>query len=109
MTTFFLLMTLHPEMQQRAQDEIENVVGKGVFPTISDKKDLPYTMALMKEMLRFAPVVPLGTNFLPPLCLSDGSELSYDIGLTHVVTQDDVYEGYRIPKGSSIIANIWYS
>ena len=40
MTTFFLLMTLHPEMQQRAQGEIENVVGKGVFPTINDKKDL---------------------------------------------------------------------
>ena len=65
MTTFFLLMTLHPEIQQRAQDEIENVVGKGVFPTINNKKDLPYTMALMREMFRFAPVAPLGTNFPP--------------------------------------------
>ena len=107
MTTFFFQMTLHPEMQQRAQDEIENVVGKGVFPTINDKKNLPYTMAFMREMLRFAPVAPLGINF--PSYLSDGSELSYDIGLIHAVTEDDVYEGYHIPKGSSIIANIWYS
>ena len=108
MTTFFFLMTLHPEMQQRAQNEIENVVGKGVFPTINDKQDLPYTMALMKEMFRFAPVVPLGTNF--PSCLSVVKiSYIYRIGLIHVVTQDDVYEGYRIPNGSSIIANIWYS
>ena len=69
MTTFFLLMTLHPEIQQRAQDEIENVVGKCVFPTINDKKNLPYAMALMREMFRFAPVSPLGTNFPPMFVL----------------------------------------
>lgn len=109
MTTFFFQMTLHPEIQQRARDEIESVVGKGVFPTIDNKKDLPYTMALMKEMLRFAPVAPLGTD-CPP-CLADRLELSYiwGIGLPHRVTQDDVYEGYRIPRGSTVFANIWYS
>lgn len=62
MTTFFLMMTLHPEVQQRAQAEIDRVVGKGRLPNINDQKDLPYTMAVIKETLRWAPVLPLGTN-----------------------------------------------
>lgn len=62
MTTFFLVMTLHPEMQQRAQDEINHVVGKDRLPNINDQQNLPYIMALIKEIFRWAPPVPLGVD-----------------------------------------------
>jgi cytochrome P450 len=60
MTTFFLVMSLHPEIQRQAQAEIERVVGKDRLPTIDDRKDLPYTMALITEVLRWSPVAPMG-------------------------------------------------
>jgi cytochrome P450 len=87
MTTFFLMMTLHPQVQQRAQAEVERVVGKDRLANINDQKDLPYVVAVIKEVLRWAPAVPQG--------------------LLHRVTQDDTYQGFRIPKGTAIIANIW--
>ena len=54
------MMTLHPDVQRRAQAEIDNVVGKDRLPNIEDQKALPYTMAVIKEILRYAPVVPTG-------------------------------------------------
>lgn len=54
------MMTIHPDVQQRAQDEIDRVMGKGRLPTIEDQSALPYNMAVIKEVLRFAPAVPLG-------------------------------------------------
>jgi len=87
MTTFFLMMALHPDVQRRAQAEIDRVVGKDRLTTIKDQKALPFTMAVIKEVLRFTPVVPTG--------------------LPHRVTRDDVYQGFRIPKGATVIANIW--
>jgi len=86
-TTFFLVMTLHPQVQQRAQAEIERVVGKDRLPNLNDQKDLPYVVAVIKEVLRWAPIVPLG--------------------VAHRVTRDDTYQGFRIPKGTTMIANIW--
>jgi cytochrome P450 len=63
MVTFFLMMALHPDTQQRAQDEIDRVpVGKSHLPTIEDQEALPFTMAVMKEVLRLAPVAPMGTE-----------------------------------------------
>lgn len=32
----------------------------------------------------------------------------YKPGIRHRVIQDDVYNGYFIPKGTIVIANIWY-
>jgi cytochrome P450 len=64
MTTFFLMMTLHPDVQRRAQAEIDRVVGKDRLTTIGDQTALPYTTAVIKEVLRFAPVVPTGTKHI---------------------------------------------
>jgi hypothetical protein len=66
-TTFFLMMTLHPGAQRRAQDEIDRVIGKDRLPTVEDKKFLPYTMAIIMELLRFAPVAPLGKELFCPI------------------------------------------
>ncbi|KAJ7099725.1 cytochrome P450 [Mycena epipterygia] len=85
--SFFLLMSLHPDVQTRAQTEIEQNVGQGRLLNIDDRKALPYVTAVLKEILRWAPVAPLG--------------------LKHRVTKDDIYNGYLIPEGSTIIANIW--
>lgn len=88
MTTFFLLMTLYPHTQTRAQEEIDRVVGKSRLPNVRDKDDLPYIDALLKEVLRWAPPSPLG--------------------LPHYLIQDDTYAGFCIPKNTTVLANIWF-
>ncbi|KAF8335162.1 cytochrome P450 [Amanita rubescens] len=85
--SFILLMTLYPDVQKRAQDEIDRVVGKDRLPSIDDQDELVYVGALIKEVLRFAPVAPLG--------------------LAHRAMEEDVYMGYRIPQDATVITNIW--
>lgn len=53
-------MTLHPEVQKRAQREIDDVVGADRLPTSTDRERLPYCEAIVKEVFRWHPVVPLG-------------------------------------------------
>ena len=59
-SSFFLLMSLHPEVQRKAQEEIDRVVGHDRLPRAQDKKDLPFVDAIMKEVMRLNPVTPLG-------------------------------------------------
>jgi len=61
--SFFLMMTLHPDSQRRAQAEIDRVIGKERLPTIDDKNVLPLTTALIKEVMRCTPVTPTGLHF----------------------------------------------
>lgn len=48
---------------------------------------MPYVEAVLRETMRFHPIAPLG--------------------VPHAAVNDDVYEGYFIPKGTSILTNIW--
>ncbi|KLO09739.1 cytochrome P450 [Schizopora paradoxa] len=84
---FILAMTLFPEAQRRAQEEIDRVVGSDRLPQLSDRPQLPYCAALCKELLRWQPVSPLG--------------------LAHASKEDDEFDGYYIPAKSTIIANQW--
>jgi cytochrome P450 len=84
---FFLVMALYPEVQARAQAEIDEVVGNDRLPLLSDRSRLPYVDALTSEVLRYHSVAPTG--------------------VPHSVIEDDVYGDYLIPKGSTVIANIW--
>ncbi|KZT05805.1 cytochrome P450, partial [Laetiporus sulphureus 93-53] len=86
LTAFVLLMVLNPEAQKRAQTEIARVVGAGRLPTVDDQESLPYVGALIKEVMRWAPVAPLGDDR---------------------VTEDNVYQGCWIPKGTVAHANVW--
>nr|GAT43293.1 cytochrome P450 [Mycena chlorophos] len=86
-TSFLLLMSMYPEIQKRAQAEIDAVLGRDRLANMDDRASMPYINAMIKEVLRWAPVAPLG--------------------LRHRVIQDDIYEGYLIPKGSMIVPNIW--
>jgi len=58
--TFFLAMTLHPDFQRRAQAEIDSVTGGTRLPQYEDRQSLPFVDALVKEVLRWNPVVPGG-------------------------------------------------
>ena len=84
---FFVAMTLFPEIQKKAQKELMAVVGSNRLPEFEDEKSLPYIRALVKECLRWRSVAPLG--------------------VPHRVLEDDEYRGYRIPKGSMVISNLW--
>ena len=55
-------MTLNPEIQAKAQAEIEAVVGTDRLPTLEDRERLPYVHALFLETLRGNNVAPLGTS-----------------------------------------------
>ncbi|KAG8907531.1 hypothetical protein FRC01_007649, partial [Tulasnella sp. 417] len=85
--SFILAMTLFPSIQEKARAEIDRVVGSERFPTFNDQPDLPYLQAVVLETLRWNPVA----NF----------------GIPHASTADDFYDGYFIPKGTTIIPNAW--
>ena len=80
-------MALFPGVQAKAQAEIDAITGGERFPTFEDKEKLPYVCALIKEILRWNPVTP--------------------VGLPHLLTEDINLNGYFIPKGATIIPNIW--
>ncbi|KAI0360360.1 cytochrome P450 [Trametes cingulata] len=89
LTSFILAMTLHPTIQARAQHELDAVLGPSFtrLPTFADRARLPYVSAIVLEVLRWNPAVPLG--------------------LAHRVTQDDVYRGWVVRRGTVVWANIW--
>ncbi|KZW01599.1 cytochrome P450 [Exidia glandulosa HHB12029] len=84
---FFLCITLHRDKQRAAQEELDRVVGYGRMPVFSDRESLPYVNAVMLEVMRMFPVTPLG--------------------IPRRVMEDDEYAGMRIPKGATVLANIW--
>jgi cytochrome P450 len=53
-----LAMIAFPEVQCRAQAEIDAVVGRDRLPTFTDTPHLPYVRAIMREILRCHPSVP---------------------------------------------------
>ena len=57
---FMLAMTLYPDVQRRAQAEIDAVVGRDRIPKVSDRESLPYIEAIVKEVVRWRPIDPLG-------------------------------------------------
>lgn len=52
-------MAKYPDVQAKAQAEIDRVVGRDRLPEISDRDDLPYVNAVMLEVFRWHPPVPL--------------------------------------------------
>jgi cytochrome P450 len=60
MKFFVLAMLLYPDIQQKAQNELDTVIGRDRFPTFEDRPRLPFIDAICKEVLRWRPVTPLG-------------------------------------------------
>ena len=78
-----IALSLFPDVQRRAQEELDRVVGPNRLPDFSDYDDLVYIQAIALEAMRWMVVFPLG--------------------LYHRVIADDEYMGYFIPKGTTII------
>lgn len=53
MTMFVQTMVLYPDVQRRAQEEIDRVIGRDRLPEMADKDSLPYVNAIIKELLRY--------------------------------------------------------
>ena len=60
MQALFLAMALYPEVQKKAQIEIDAVVGQNRLPDFEDRPFLPYINAIVKESMRWHLVGPLG-------------------------------------------------
>ncbi|KAI3611992.1 cytochrome p450 [Moniliophthora roreri] len=86
LTSFLFAMVTSPEAQRKAQEEIDRV-APGRLPTFEDEESMPYVTAIVWESLRWKIVTPLG--------------------LAHYLDVEDEYEGYRIPKGTVVISNLW--
>jgi cytochrome P450 len=84
---FVQAMLLYPEIQARAQLEIDKAVGDRP-PTLDDESSLQYVRACMKETLRWMPTTILGA-------------------VPHAANKDDEYMGYVIPKGAGVLNNVW--
>ena len=61
MTSFFLALALFPQVQRRAQVELDAVVGRDRLPALDDRSRLPYIEAFCKELMRWQMVTPIGT------------------------------------------------
>ncbi|KAG8695405.1 hypothetical protein FRC08_007853 [Ceratobasidium sp. 394] len=85
--TFLIMTTLYPEMAKKAQAELDAVTGRARLPNLDDADHMPYYNALLQEVVRTFPSVPLG--------------------LPHSATEDIHFCGYLIPKGATIYGNIW--
>ena len=55
-----LAMLMYPEVQKLAQDELDAVIGRARAPTFADMPHLPYINAMVKEVIRWAPINPIG-------------------------------------------------
>ncbi|XP_078619568.1 cytochrome P450 2U1-like [Branchiostoma floridae x Branchiostoma japonicum] len=82
-----LYMILHPDIQEKVQQEIDSVLGPNQEPAMAHRSQMPYTEATLTEVTRLAPVAPLA--------------------LYHATSNDTVFRGFSIPKGTAFIVNIW--
>jgi cytochrome P450 len=87
MLTMILAITKYPEVQRKARVQIDAVCGTERSPLWSDFNEMPYVNAIVKEGMRWRPVI--------------------SSGLPHQNKEDDYYEGMFIPKGSTIFIPIW--
>lgn len=77
-------MAMNPDIQKKAQKEIDDVVGPGKLVNFEEHENaLPYLNAICREIMRWRPALPLG--------------------VTHSTTVEDIYKGYYIPKGSVLL------
>ncbi|CAN6470768.1 unnamed protein product [Victoria cruziana] len=81
-------MVLHPEVQRRAQSEIDSVVGSARGVEDSDLPKLTYIQAVVKEGLRMHPPGPL-------------------LSWARLAIHDVDVGGHRIPVGTTAMVNMW--
>jgi len=85
------LMANHPEIQKKVFAEIDSVCN-GRMVSNDDQAALPYTNAVIKEVMRLYPVVPL----MVPYATSKASS---------VTLNSSTGKTYQIPKGTQVLVN----
>ena len=77
----------YPAAIQKAREEMDSVCGTKALrlPTLNDLPNLPYTCAVVKELLRWRPIVPLTPQ--------------------RVLVRDLDFEGYKFPAGTEFLTN----
>ncbi|XP_076938754.1 cytochrome P450 93A2-like [Bidens hawaiensis] len=76
----------HPNIMNKAVEEIDQVIGKNRLIQESDTPNLPFLQAIVKESLRLHPAVPL---------------------IPRLSTQDCTVGGYHIPANTTTLVNVW--
>ena len=84
---FLLLMANNPEIQARAHEELDRVIGRDSLPTVDDRTRLPFVFACLAESMRYRTIGPLG--------------------LPHKASEDTEIGGYLIPAGTQVLGNIY--
>ncbi|KAG8967856.1 hypothetical protein FRC03_009143 [Tulasnella sp. 419] len=84
---FVLFMMAYPEVQRKAKEELDIVVGPHRKPTLDDIENLPYLRAVIKEMSRIRPIAP--------------------ISMPHSILQEVYYKGYRLPADAMLFVNTY--
>ncbi|KAJ8283589.1 hypothetical protein COCON_G00024390 [Conger conger] len=77
-----LLMAKYPHIQDQVQEELNQVIGDRE-PRVEDRRNLPYTDAVIHETQRLANVVPMS--------------------ISHTTSCDVTFQGYFIKKGTVVI------
>ena len=80
-------MAMYPDIQRRVQAEIDSVVPKDRLPSLQDRSKLVYTEAVMCEVFRWAPILPLA--------------------VLHEISETFDYHGYTFPAKSFLSYNVW--
>jgi cytochrome P450 len=88
LTAFTFAMLKFPQVQRKAQQELDAVIGINRLPTFGDREKLPYVNAIVKEVTRWWPVTPMG--------------------FPHTATESFNHEGLHIPKGAYLLPAVWW-
>ncbi|MBA0854174.1 hypothetical protein Goshw_027035 [Gossypium schwendimanii] len=81
-------IVLHPDVQQRVHDELDEIVGRSRSVDESDVMNMTYLLAVIKEVLRLHPPGPL-------------------LSWARLAITDTTIDGYDVPKGTTAMVNMW--
>ncbi|XP_050460249.1 probable cytochrome P450 303a1 [Cataglyphis hispanica] len=81
----FLYLILFPQVQKKAHEEIDKVLGRDRFPTLADRSRMPYIQAVVLESLRMF--------------------MGRTLNVPHRALKDTSIVGHKIPKDTMLIVN----
>lgn len=81
-----LLFAHRPDIQNKLHKEVVEIIGDGM-PSMKHKSAMPYLNAFILELMRHRTLAPLA--------------------LPHTTTENICFKGYNIPKGATVLPNIW--
>ncbi|XP_035686088.1 cytochrome P450 2J1-like [Branchiostoma floridae] len=82
-----LYLLRHPDIQEKVHQEIDGTIGQDVTPSLTHRDQLPYTQAVITEVMRSNPIAP--------------------VGVPHSASNATTLFGYDIPKDCLVFPNLW--